>query len=96
MGHQATALGLNVATRVVQQGRTVRWICGDNQFDPYRVAAEAEELGLYAELALERIQIARAFTAYQMTELVARLQPQTEPSLVIRGCVQRFWMRMCR
>ena len=82
-GQGATALGLNVATRVVQQGRSVRWICGDNQFDPYRVADEAEELGLYAEIVLECIQFARAFTAYQLTELIAQLQPDTETSLVI-------------
>ena len=82
-GAQATTLGLQVATRVAQQGRTVRWICGDNRFDPYRVAEEAEAHEMYAEVALGQMQIARAFTAYQLTELVLRLRPENETGLVI-------------
>ena len=82
-GAQASALGTSVATRIVTQGRAVKWICGDNQFNPYAVAREAYALEASTEAALSRIQIARAFTAYQLTELVGRLEPAAEPNLVI-------------
>lgn len=82
-GEQATALGLRVATRVSAAGQSVKWICGDNLFNPYAIAREAYELEASPEAALGRIQIARAFTAYQLTELICRLQPVAEPHLVI-------------
>jgi hypothetical protein len=82
-GEQATTLGTSVATRVATEGRAVKWICGDNQFNPYLVAREAYALQASTEAALSRIQIARAFTAYQLAELVCRLAPAAEPNLVI-------------
>ena len=82
-GAQASALGLNVATRLATAGRAVKWISGDNHFNPYTVAHEAYALEASPEAALGRIQIARAFTAYQLTELIGRLQPEAEPNLVI-------------
>lgn len=82
-GAQATALGTRVATRIATEGRTIKWICGDNAFDPYAIAREAYALEASSEAVLGRIQIARAFTAYQLAELVCRLQPQEEPNLVI-------------
>jgi hypothetical protein len=82
-GAQASALGASLATRVAAQGRTVKWVCGDNDFDPYAVAREAYALETSPEAVLSRIQIARAFTAYQLTELIGRLEPMAEPSLVI-------------
>jgi hypothetical protein len=82
-GAQATALGTSIATRVATEGRAVKWICGDNHFNPYAVAREAYTLAASPEAALARIQIARAFTAYQLTELIGRLQPTAEPQLVI-------------
>lgn len=82
-GEQATSLGLHVAARLSAAGRPIKWICGDNVFNPYTVAREAYELEASPEAALGRIQIARAFTAYQLTELIERLQPVTEPTLVI-------------
>lgn len=82
-GAQAPALGLSLATRVATEGRTVKWVCGDNHFDPYAVAREACALESSPEAVLGRIQIARAFTAYQLAELIGRLQPTAEPSLVI-------------
>lgn len=82
-GEQATSLGLHVAARISAAGRPIKWICGDNVFNPYTVAQEAFALEASPEAALGRIQIARAFTAYQFTELIERLQPAAEPNLVI-------------
>ena len=82
-GAQASALGLTVATRLATSGRAVKWISGDNHFNPYTIAREAYDLEASPDAALERIQIARAFTAYQLTELIGRLQPEAEPNLVI-------------
>lgn len=82
-GAQATAVGTSLATRIATEGRTVKWICGDNQFNPYAVARAAYALETSQEAVLGRIQIARAFTAYQLAELIGRLEPAAEPPLVI-------------
>ncbi|MFB0501819.1 MAG: hypothetical protein ACETVP_05055 [Candidatus Bathyarchaeia archaeon] len=48
----------------------VVYIDGGNTFDPYAVSAIAQEYGLEPRAVLEKILISRAFTAYQLTELV--------------------------
>ncbi|MFQ6064109.1 MAG: hypothetical protein ACE5L6_01400 [Candidatus Bathyarchaeia archaeon] len=46
------------------------FIDGGNTFDPYAVSAVAQEFGLEPRSVLEKILVSRAFTAYQLTELV--------------------------
>jgi len=46
------------------------YIDGGNSFDLYAVSAIAQEYGLEPRAVLEKILISRAFTAYQLTELV--------------------------
>jgi hypothetical protein len=46
------------------------YIDGGNRFDLYAVSAIAQEYGLEPRAVLEKILISRAFTAYQLTELV--------------------------
>jgi len=46
------------------------YIDGGNNFDPYAVSTIAQEYGLEPRSVLEKILISRAFTAYQLTELV--------------------------
>jgi hypothetical protein len=46
------------------------FIDGGNTFDPYAVSAIAQEFGLEPRSVLEKILVSRAFTAYQLTELV--------------------------
>lgn len=69
----------------------MRILCGDNRFDPYAVARYAKRNGVRPKDALNSILIARAFTAYQLVELVERLRPQDSSSLiVITGAVSSF------
>lgn len=46
------------------------FIDGGNTFDPYAISAIAQEFGLEPKFVLEKILISRAFTAYQLTELI--------------------------
>ena len=46
------------------------FIDGGNTFDPYAVSAIAQEFGFEPRSVLEKILISRAFTAYQLTELI--------------------------
>ena len=55
---------------VVATGGRVSLLEGANRFHPYRIAERARSLGVDPTEALERIRLARAFTAYQMVSLV--------------------------
>jgi len=48
----------------------VVYVDGGNTFDLYAVSAIAQEYGLDPKSVLEKILVSRAFTAYQLTELV--------------------------
>ena len=55
---------------MVGQGIDVIVLDGANRFDPYMVSSFARKVSLLPENLLRRIQIARAFTCYQMATLV--------------------------
>jgi hypothetical protein len=74
-GDRASDLATYISSRAACQGRQVRFICADNHFDPYAVTRFAKRLKKRPEDALRSILIARAFTAYQLVELVNRLDP---------------------
>ena len=81
-GHHACELATRIISRAVCRGKQVRFICGDNCFDPYAVARFAKQHKKRPQDALRSILIARAFTAYQLAELVNRLDPATLPHTV--------------
>jgi hypothetical protein len=78
-------LELLYAGSALARGR-ISLVEGANRFHPYRIGELGRSLGLDAAETLERIRLARAFTAYQMVALVdgwaaeARRHP---PSLLI-------------
>jgi hypothetical protein len=77
-GGQASALGVNVAALMACDCIPSLYLCGDNRFDPYAVARFARSQRKSPEEALGRILVARAFTAYQLDELIHRLHlPKT-------------------
>ncbi len=55
---------------IAGSGQTVVIVDGENSFRSYLVARYARAQGLDARTALARVQVSRAFTAYQLTELV--------------------------
>jgi hypothetical protein len=74
-GDHASELATRIISRAVCRGKQVRFICGDNRFDPYAVARFAKRHKKRPQDAMRSILIARAFTAYQLAELVNRLDP---------------------
>ncbi len=59
---------------------------GSNRFNPYRIAEQGQALGLEPDPLLERIRLARAFTAYQLVALVDGWSAEarrTRPTLLI-------------
>jgi len=82
-GERATGLAAYSIARAACEGRPVRVVCGDNRFDPYAVARFAKSRQVKPEAALSAIRIARAFTAYQVSELIKRLDPATSGEIVI-------------
>src|SRR5215210_3500629 len=81
-GDRASDLATYITSRAACQNRQVRFICGDNRFDPYAVTRFAKHKKKRPQDAMRSILIARAFTAYQLAELVSRLDPATSPQSV--------------
>jgi hypothetical protein len=80
-----TLLELLYAGCAAADGR-VSLLEGANRFQPYRVGERARALALDPGEALERVRLARAFTAYQMIGLVdawAREIRRTRPTLLV-------------
>jgi hypothetical protein len=76
---------LDLIGRLVQQ-TPLRLIDGGNRFDPYRcsrVVAAALAPGECLDALLKRIQIARAFTCYQMLTLLSELPASPFPVLAL-------------
>ena len=82
-GAQAWTLGQQLAAQMACEFNQVLYLCGDNRFDPYAVARFAKSQQKSPEEALSRILVARAFTAYQLDELIYRLDPEDAYGVVI-------------
>ena len=82
-GERVSRLIMNISARAASENKRVLFLCGDNRFDPYAVAHFAKALGERAEDILRSILVARAFTAYQLVELVDRLDPDPSRDFVV-------------
>ena len=80
--HAARPLMLELAARTALTG-ALRVLDGGNQFNVYPVAHEVRRYTADLYAALERIQVARAFTCYQMAALLEQSGPQAQPTLVL-------------
>jgi hypothetical protein len=58
--------------RLVAQGKPVLCLDGANRFDPLLIARFARERDVEAAVFNKRLRVARAFTCFQLTELLAR------------------------
>jgi hypothetical protein len=67
-----TRLALFGIARVAAEQRAVWVLDGGNSFDAYFVARLARGWGMAPEVVLSWIQLSRAFTCYQMSELITR------------------------
>jgi hypothetical protein len=68
---------LAMLTMLAGRGETVRVFDGGNRFDGYFVARLARRMTPEPYSVLERIQLSRAFTCFQLAELIenARIEP---------------------
>ncbi len=90
-GRGATGLALYVTARRACESLPVRVVCGDNRFDPYFIARFAKSQGSRPADALRSILIARAFTAYQLVELIQRLEAFANDVLMVTGICSAFF-----
>jgi hypothetical protein len=70
--HSLTRLALYGITLITTNGYAVWVLDGANSFNAYVVARLARRWGFAPEPILEQIKLSRAFTCYQMKELVTR------------------------
>jgi hypothetical protein len=87
------ALGALVQATV--EGEAVA-VDGGNSLDPYLVAAHARRAGIAPRRVLERLRIARAFTAHQMSAILEEtLLPEVldhTPSVVLVSCLPELYL----
>ena len=62
---------------------TVVILDGGNSFDAYLVARSIRRLSVELEEAMDRLRLARAFTCYQMLELLAQTEATPDPKIVL-------------
>lgn len=76
--HLPSELVFKPIAQVAGSGRPVYVVDGDNSFRSYRIARYARDLKLDPRLALAQVQVSRAFTCYQLAEIVERLSRRAE------------------
>ena len=59
--------------RLLAEGKQVLCLDGANRFDPLLIARLARQRGIAAAEFNQRIRVARAFTCFQLTELLVRV-----------------------
>lgn len=94
-GGRAWSLGVRVAAQMACEDKPSLYFCGDNRFDPYAIARFARSQQKNPEEALGRVLVARAFTAYQLDELIHRLDPLKTPEdafgvIIVSGVCTAF------
>jgi hypothetical protein len=90
IGDGATELASYITAQRACQKMPVRLVCGDNRFNPYVISTFAKAIGIRPAEALSAILIARAFTAYQLIELVNRLETHANDFVIITGICAMF------
>ncbi len=70
---EAARLSHYFLPRVLAAGKQILYLDGANQIDPLLIARLARQRGHQPSEFNRRIQVARAFTCFQLTELLARV-----------------------
>jgi hypothetical protein len=76
--HITSELIFKPIAQLASSGRPVYVVDGDNSFRSYHIARYAHDLKLDPRLALAQVQVSRAFTCYQLAEIVERLSHRAE------------------
>ncbi len=93
----ATSLLYMLCIRAISQfDEEVVWIDGGNDIDPYAIGALCKRLRLDKREILSRVNVSRAFTAYQLVTLIdEKLEEQVEmstPSMVIVSSIADMFL----
>ena len=70
-------------TVLAARGHPVRIFDGGNRFDGYFVARLARRLSTDPHTVLSRLQLSRAFTCFQLAELIENTEGSTDPLFVL-------------
>ncbi len=81
--HTPTQQLLAMFTWLASRGETPRIFDGGNRFDGYFVARMARRMAPQPELALGRLRLSRAFTCYQLAQLVEEADASLSPVLIL-------------
>jgi hypothetical protein len=81
--------------RAFLQGRHVLYVDGANRFDPLLLGRMARQKGSEAAGFSERVRVARAFTCFQLTELLVRMPRLLEKfaadALIVTGLPELYF-----
>jgi hypothetical protein len=77
--HTPTRTLLLAITALAARGRDVRVFDGGNRFDGYYVARLARQMSAAPQKILSRIHLSRAFTCFQLAELIENTPATLEP-----------------
>jgi hypothetical protein len=81
--HSPTRALLTLATALAVNGHAVRVFDGGNRFDGYLVARLARRLCAHPYAVLERMRLSRAFTCFQLAELLENAPEGLGPLFVL-------------
>lgn len=83
-GRESTARALLTGlTALAARGRAVRLLDGGNRFDGYFVARLARRLSANPRAVLRRIRLSRAFTCFQLLELIENTPASRDPLFIL-------------
>jgi len=95
-GYVSSLLHLLCVRAIDEFDEEVVWVDGGNDVNPYVMSALCRRLGLDKRGVLSRVNISRAFTAYQLVTLIEdRLEEQvakTAPSTVIVSSISQMFL----
>jgi hypothetical protein len=81
--HTPTRALLMLLTAAAAGGRHVRVFDGGNRFDGYFVARQARRMSAHPKRILDRIGLSRAFTCFQLAELIENAPADRTPLFVL-------------
>jgi hypothetical protein len=81
--HTPTHQLLAMFTWLASRGETPRVFDGGNRFDGYFVARMARRMAPRPEIALGRLRLSRAFTCFQLAQLIEEAEASLSPVLIL-------------
>jgi hypothetical protein len=81
--HTPTQALLAILTTLAVRGQLLRVFDGGNRFDGYFVARLTRRMSTHPKRILERIHLSRAFTCFQMAELIENAPASPQPLFVL-------------